>query len=154
MHWWSFRKQPVSSQVFLGGVISYHNTIKEKLLHVPSEILTTHGAVSGACASHMALGTRENTGATIGVAITGIAGPDGGSKEKPVGTFWIGYSDANKTFATKHFFSSDRNSIRTFAAFCALDIVRRQLLKIPLWDYQAQESMRDDHLVRLTLGTK
>ena len=90
-----------ASNVFDYGVVSYSNEIKIKLLGVSSETLNTHGAVSEQCAMEMAAGVKTLAGADIGLSATGIAGPDGGTTEKPVGTVFIGCSDNKKTFAKK-----------------------------------------------------
>ena len=80
---------PGSSDYFVGGVIAYSNELKQRLLGVQERTLTTHGAVSEETAREMALGARWATGADLGIATTGIAGPDGGTAEKPVGTVAI-----------------------------------------------------------------
>src|SRR5438132_195697 len=86
---------PGSSEYFLGGVIAYHDSLKTSLLNVPSEIIEQHGAVSAECALAMARGVRRLTGASIGISITGIAGPSGGTEAKPVGTVFIGIAGTN-----------------------------------------------------------
>lgn len=80
---------PGSSAYFLGGVLAYADALKTLLLWVPPEVIRKHGAVSAECAAQMARGVLEVTGADIAIAVTGIAGPDGGSAEKPVGTVYI-----------------------------------------------------------------
>ena len=80
---------PGSSDVFLGGVIAYHNDVKRKLLGVRAEDMERFGAVSEEVALQMAAGVRERLGADVGVSVTGIAGPGGGTPEKPVGLVWI-----------------------------------------------------------------
>jgi nicotinamide-nucleotide amidase len=116
-----------SSSFFLGGYITYANERKINDLLVPSEILSTYGAVSEKCAIAMAVGARQKTGADIALSITGIAGPEGGSDEKPVGTFYIGIATDKENSASKNFFLSDRTAIRKFAAYKALDTLRRAL---------------------------
>jgi PncC family amidohydrolase len=81
---------PGSSAMYLGGVSSYSNLAKQVFLKVPTALLETHGAVSAACAEAMALGVKEKLSADYAVSLTGIAGPDGGSEDKPVGTVWCG----------------------------------------------------------------
>jgi nicotinamide-nucleotide amidase len=117
---------PGSSDVFLGGVIAYHNDVKTGLLDVPETDLATHGAVSEQVVLAMAAGIRERTGSDIGVAITGIAGPGGGTPEKPVGLVWIAVhgSDAK---ARRFHLVGDRAEIRQRAAQAALEMVRRSL---------------------------
>jgi nicotinamide-nucleotide amidase len=118
---------PGSSSVVLGGVIAYSNSVKEQLLGVSSETLTRYGAVSENVAIEMAAGARRTTGAEIGISITGIAGPAGGSPEKPVGLVWIGVnaSDDVRTHGSR--FIGDRAEIRFRATQAALDLVRRMV---------------------------
>lgn len=116
---------PGSSHSVVGGIIAYDNRVKTSMLGVPSELLEAHGAVSEPVARAMAAGVRARLGADIGVAITGVAGPSGGSNEKPVGTVWIAVDTANGTHAVKPIFPGDRDDIRARAAQMALDLVRR-----------------------------
>ena len=116
-----------SSDVVLGGVIAYANEIKTALLDVPDEMLREHGAVSEPVALAMATGARARTGAEIGVGITGIAGPGGGSDAKPVGTVWLAV-DINGERRTLHsVFWGNREEVRYRAAQAALDVIRRML---------------------------
>lgn len=101
-----------SSDVVAGGIISYSNEVKNGQLHVPQEILDTYGAVSEECACAMARGAKEALGVDVAVAITGIAGPGGAVPGKPVGTVWIGISDANGAQAQLFTFSGDRSQVR------------------------------------------
>ncbi|HEU4748740.1 MAG TPA: nicotinamide-nucleotide amidohydrolase family protein, partial [Gemmatimonadaceae bacterium] len=117
---------PGSSDVFRGGVIAYHNDVKRDALGVRQEDLDAHGAVSEVVALQMASGVRERTGADIGVSITGVAGPGGGSAEKPVGLVWIGMHGAQQTARRIHT-AGDRGEIRQRAVQAALDTVRRAL---------------------------
>jgi len=122
---------PGSSRYFQGGVVSYANAVKEKLLGVPAEMLATQGAVSAAVAQAMAVGVRERLGSTWGVSITGIAGPGGGSEAKPVGLVYVGLAGAEGTVtAWEHRFSPERGRewIRHLSACQALDHLRRRLL--------------------------
>lgn len=98
-----------SSQYFIGGVIAYSNEIKEKVLGVPHSILVEHGAVSQRTAMAMATGIRQKFHTDIGLSTTGIAGPTGGTLEKPVGLVWIGISTPEKTLAYENHFSSERD---------------------------------------------
>lgn len=123
---------PGSSECFLGGVISYSNELKKRVLGVPQTDLEKYGAVSEQVAKAMADGARKNFASSLALSITGIAGPTGGSAEKPVGTFYLGLAGENIVFANRYFFASTRPNIRRFSSFCALDLLRRYLLKLPL----------------------
>jgi nicotinamide-nucleotide amidase len=117
-----------ASEYFVGGIIAYENRIKEELLRVPAKLLTQHGAVSEECAKAMADGVRITTGADIGISITGIAGPGGGTPEKPVGLVYIGISAPQfTTIAIRGILGSDREMIRIRAATQALLILRDYL---------------------------
>lgn len=123
-----FTSVPGSSEYFLGSVTSYANSVKTGLLGVPSEIISKHGAVSSECVAAMAEGVRKITGSDFSVATSGIAGPGGGSDDKPVGTVWIGVSSAKGTSTYKLQFNGDRKrNIERFAAY-ALDILRRKVV--------------------------
>ena len=119
---------PGSSDVFLGGVIAYHNDVKKDLLGVTANDLEKHGAVSEAVALQMAAGIRERTGANVGVSVTGIAGPGGGTPEKPVGLMWVAVH-ASEAKARRFHVGGDRAEIRQRAAQAALEMVRRALSK-------------------------
>jgi nicotinamide-nucleotide amidase len=119
-----------SSNYFERGVIAYSNRSKTEILKVPEELIEAHGAVSSEVAKAMAQGVREIAGTDIGVSTTGIAGPTGGSPEKPVGLVWIGYSDRVETLAVKFNFGDDRRRVKERAAQAALELVRRRLLRI------------------------
>jgi nicotinamide-nucleotide amidase len=122
---------PGASIYFLGGVISYSNRAKETHLKVNTETLRIHGAVSRETACEMARGIQSTFQSRWGVAITGIAGPEGGTPEKPVGTVWIAVSDPNgKAFPFRIQFPGDRDAIRHRSCIFALDQLRRLLLKI------------------------
>ena len=115
-----------SSGYFLGGAVAYGNDSKEKLLGVGSQTLARFGAVSGETVSEMARGARELFGSDIGLSISGIAGPGGGTEEKPVGTVWFGFSHASSgTFCEKRNFAGNRGEIKDFAASAAIDMVRK-----------------------------
>jgi competence/damage-inducible protein CinA-like protein len=116
-----------SSDVVLGGVIAYGNDVKRDLLGVSEDDLKTHGAVSEAVVRQMATGVRAHTKATIGVAITGIAGPSGGTPEKPVGTVWIATDVEGKVEARLLRLIGDRSEIRFRATQSVLEMVRRAL---------------------------
>ena len=111
---------PGASDVFLGGVVSYDNAVKRDVLGVSKKILDKHGAVSAPCAVAMAEGARRRLDADIAVSVTGIAGPGGGTDQKPVGLVFIGVSTLSGTHADRHVFTGDRPSIRQQAADAAL----------------------------------
>jgi nicotinamide-nucleotide amidase len=119
---------PGSSDVFLGGVIAYHNDVKKDLLGVTADDLVKHGAVSEQVALQMAAGIRERTGADVGISVTGIAGPGGGTPEKPVGLVWVAVHGSD-TKARRFHVGGDRAEIRQRAAQAALEMVRRALSK-------------------------
>ena len=120
-----------SSTYYLGGVIAYSNAVKESMLGVRHETLVAYGAVSEQTAKEMAAGTRERIGTDIGISTTGIAGPTGGTPEKPVGLVYIGISTAEKTVAFECHFKGSREEIKEETA--------RTLLKKVLDALQAQE---------------
>jgi PncC family amidohydrolase len=99
---------PGSSNYYLGGVISYANEVKVGLLGVSQATLEKHGAVSAETALEMAHGARQALGADIGIAVSGIAGPSGGTPEKPVGTVWVGLSSAKDELARHFLWQGDR----------------------------------------------
>jgi nicotinamide-nucleotide amidase len=114
---------PGSSRYFVGGIISYSNQLKEQLLGVAHETLMMHGAVSEPTVIEMADGARKVTGANLAVAISGVAGPDGGTPEKPVGTVFICVSGDGIREVRKLFWPTDRELVRTLAAFSSLHLV-------------------------------
>ena len=122
--------RPGASAVFDCGVVSYSNEIKHKVLGVSKETLEKYGAVSSQTAAEMARGVLKLSGADIAVSVTGIAGPDGGTPEKPVGTVWYGIADKNGVETFKNVVSrdgADRNYIREYSASYALNLVRKHL---------------------------
>jgi len=120
---------PGSSEYFERGIIAYSNRAKRELLGVPAEVIDTHGAVSAESAVAMAEGVRRVAETHIGISITGIAGPTGGTPEKPVGLVYIGYADAATRFAQKHIFTTERLLNKERSAQAALEILRRRLLQ-------------------------
>lgn len=114
---------PGSSEYFLGGVVSYANAVKAKLLGVPEEILGTAGAVSGECARFMARGAAKALGADWIVSVTGVAGPDGGSAEKPVGTVWFGLCGPGGVEAHVRHFAGGRAAVRAQTVAHALSML-------------------------------
>jgi nicotinamide-nucleotide amidase len=119
---------PGSSSYFLGGVICYSNDLKSTFVGVPQNLIETKGAVSSEVALALADGIRKRTGATLGVGVTGVAGPGGGTPEKPVGLVHIGLADEHGPRERAYRFPGDRERIRQFAAQAALDAVRRYYL--------------------------
>ena len=117
-----------SSRSFVGGAVVYSNRLKTELAGVDAQLIAKHGAVSREVAIALADGIRERCGSTIGLGITGIAGPTGGTDDKPVGLVWIAVSDAEGTEALEKRFPGDRAGIRFYASQQALDLVRRQLM--------------------------
>ena len=120
---------PGSSDVVFGGVIAYANDVKRDLLDVDQNLLDAHGAVSEQVVRRMAEGARARLRASIGIGITGIAGPGGGTPEKPVGTVWIALAQQDGTRALQLRLIGDRDEIRRRATQSALELVRRTLLE-------------------------
>jgi competence/damage-inducible protein CinA-like protein len=117
-----------SSVYFLGGVVSYSNALKSAWVDVPAEIIESRGAVSAEVAIALADGIRRRTGATLGVGITGVAGPHGGTPEKPVGTVHVAIADAAGSKERSVRYPGERDRIRWQASQTALDLVRRYFL--------------------------
>ena len=120
---------PGSSGYFMEGAVAYSNEAKVRTLGVSESTLQTHGAVSSQTAEEMAKGMRERAGTDLAIAVTGVAGPGGGSEEKPVGTVFVGYADGYATRSMKFMFPGDRELIRWRASQAALDYLRRRILK-------------------------
>ncbi len=124
-----------ASEVFGYGACTYANEAKMKLLGVKSETLDTVGAVSEETAMEMAAGIRALSGSDYGVSTTGIAGPGGGTPEKPVGTVWIGVSSPEKTYAVRYIFDGEefkeygdkRTAIRYEAVYTALSMIKNEI---------------------------
>ncbi|HEX4680838.1 MAG TPA: CinA family nicotinamide mononucleotide deamidase-related protein [Gaiellaceae bacterium] len=116
---------PGSSDVFVGGIVAYSNDVKAAQLGVPEDVLREHGAVSAESAGAMALGARERLGADVAVSVTGVAGPDGGTEEKPVGLVFLHASGPMGEQQLRFDFPGDRATIRGRAAVAALHLVRR-----------------------------
>ncbi|HXH62188.1 MAG TPA: competence/damage-inducible protein A [Fimbriimonadaceae bacterium] len=119
---------PGSSKVFLGGVLSYTNELKQALLGVSPQTLKDHGEVSEQCAKEMAEGVVNKTGATWGVSITGIAGPGGGSKTKPVGLVYIAVAGPGGTTFERNQFPGDREGVRARSERAALLALRKRII--------------------------
>ena len=117
---------PGSSAVYKGGIISYTNWVKERLLAVPAEMLERNGAVSEPVARAMAEGARRQLKADIAVSATGLAGPGGDEYGNPVGTVFIGYADATKSYANEYHFVGDREEVRNQAIQAVLQIILQE----------------------------
>jgi PncC family amidohydrolase len=123
---------PGASDVFLGGVVTYADDAKQTLLGVHGDTLRCHGAVSAHTAEEMARGVRERLGADIAVSVTGIAGPGGGTREKPVGLVWFCIVSELSPYAVLHervFPGASRDAVRKRATAFALDLLRMELLR-------------------------
>jgi nicotinamide-nucleotide amidase len=121
-----------SSAYLKEGIVAYSNEAKERLLGVSHDLLVEHGAVSEPVACAMAEGVRKNAGTDYGLSVTGVAGPDGGTEEKPVGLVFVGLSDANGTVAERLDLSAwrrSREAIRERSANRAFDLLRHRILK-------------------------
>jgi nicotinamide-nucleotide amidase len=118
---------PGSSDVVLGGVVAYANEVKESELGVPHEVLVKHGAVSPETAAAMASGVRRRLGADVGIADTGIAGPGGGTPEKPVGLVYMHVETPEASRGVEFNYAADREGIRRRAAVASLHLARRLL---------------------------
>lgn len=119
---------PGSSRYFLGGAVVYSNELKSDFADVPAAVIQENGAVSKAVALALAEGIRARTGATLGVGITGVAGPAGGTPEKPVGLVFIAVTDGKLPEVLERRFPGDRERIRLWASMQALDMIRRRLI--------------------------
>ncbi len=120
---------PGSSDYFTGGIQCYSDAAKTELCGVPADLIQAHGAVSAEVAEALAIGVRKVLHASIGLSITGIAGPGGGSSEKPVGLVYIGLSDGTNTLNRHRIMPGDRESIRERSTYLALSWLRRFLMK-------------------------
>lgn len=115
--------QSGSSGYYVGGVVSYSNEVKSITLGVPTEVLAAHGAVSAQVAVAMAAGVRERLGAVLGVGVTGVAGPDGGTPDKPVGLVYIAVADGAGTDVRRFLWPGDRASNIEDSAAAALELL-------------------------------
>ena len=131
-----FIKRPIATSLLMAaiamfGIVAYHAAGKARDLGVPAELLMQHGEVSEPVARAMAEGCRQRFDADYALSITGIAGPTGGTPEKPVGAVWIALADRNApTVANLHRFSGDRSSIRDRSAQTALNTLRLRLISL------------------------
>ncbi len=121
---------PGSSNYFLAGVTSYANSMKSEFLDIDPLLIEQYGAVSREVAEAMAQGIRMRTGSDLSLSITGIAGPEGGTKEKPVGTVYIGLATSNKIYLYNFHFDGSREQIQEITASTSLDLIRRYLLNL------------------------
>jgi PncC family amidohydrolase len=117
-----------SSDYYKGGVVAYADEVKEKLLHVAKKTLDEKGAVSAECAREMAKGVRELLDSDIGIATTGIAGPTGGTPDKPVGLVYIALATKDYVYHEEHIFHKDRAGNKHEAADAALKMLKRAIL--------------------------
>ena len=122
---------PGSSAFFERGFVTYSNRAKVELLGVPADLIEAQGAVSEAVAAAMAAGARRAASTDIGIGITGIAGPDGGTPEKPVGTVFVAFDGAAGTRVRQALYPGDRERVRHQATQSALEMLRRGLLGLP-----------------------
>lgn len=121
---------PGASAVFDRGVVTYSNEAKQELLGVPTDIIQDYGAVSPQCAAAMAEGALKNSHADIAISVTGIAGPDGSTAEKPVGLVYIGIATKKGTNVTQHNFEGARNDVRSSTVTKALNLLTDAALAI------------------------
>jgi nicotinamide-nucleotide amidase len=119
---------PGASEIFLGGIVAYSNEVKQKFLGVRSTTLKKHGAVSENVAREMAEGARKKFGADFAIAVTGIAGPGGGTPEKPVGTVFIALAGDFETVVERKFNSYEREVFKQLTAQQALELLRAKLV--------------------------
>lgn len=122
---------PGASSYFSGGALTYSNQSKISLLNVSPKVIQENGAVSAVCAEMMASGVRDLYRTSFAVSITGVAGPDGGTEDKPVGTFFVGIASDKGARGYEFFYPGSREKIRQYAAHAALDVLRRTLLGLP-----------------------
>jgi len=120
-----------SSRYMVGGIVAYANSVKTQLLGVPEDLLQTHGAVSEPVVRQMAEGVRSALGVDWGVATTGIAGPSGGTEDKPVGCVWMAVAGAGRTESMKLQFPGDREQVRRLTAVCVLNMLRQCVQGLP-----------------------
>lgn len=114
---------PGSSAWFTGGVVAYANEVKRDVLGVAPDLLAAHGAVSEPVVRAMVAGVRRLTGARLAVAVSGVAGPDGGTPEKPVGTVWVAVADGENVQARRFLFSGDRAAVRNATVDAAVEML-------------------------------
>ena len=118
---------PGTSAYFIGGFVTYSDQLKRDLVGVPGDVLAAHGAVSAQTAMAMAIGGRERTGADLAVAVTGIAGPDGGSPAKPAGLTYVAVADAAGIAVKRYLWAGDRSENKRLSAAAALQLLLERL---------------------------
>jgi len=118
-----------SSKVFERGVVCYSNEAKIEMVNVDKQIIEQNGAVSEEVAEQLSQGIRELSGVDVGIGITGIAGPTGGTPEKPVGLVYIGFSSREETFVNKHIFDADRLMFKTLVLEEVLSLLEKYIKK-------------------------
>lgn len=118
---------PGSSAYFRGGLVTYDDAVKSALVDVPETVLEAHGAVSAQVAVAMAEGARRRLGVDVAIAVTGIAGPDGGTETKPVGLTYVAIADADGDDVRRHLWSADRSGNKRASAAAALSLVLERL---------------------------
>jgi PncC family amidohydrolase len=116
-----------SSVYYVGGFVTYSDQLKQDLVGVPAEVLAAHGAVSAQTALAMATGGRARTGADIGGSVTGIAGPDGGTPDKPVGLTYVAVADAGGTHVRRHVWSGSRAENKRASAEAVLELLLERI---------------------------
>jgi nicotinamide-nucleotide amidase len=119
---------PGASQVFLGSAVTYHPSLKTRWAGVPAALIKARGVVSSEVAEAMASGARQIAESTWGLGITGVAGPGGGTAENPVGTVFIALAGEQGVESRRSFLGGDRERIRQFASYTALDMLRHRVL--------------------------
>ena len=118
---------PGSSAYFLGGFVTYSDQLKRDLVGVPGDVLAAHGAVSAQTAMAMATGGRARTGADLGASVTGIAGPDGGSPQKPVGLTYVAVADSTGTEVRRHLWSGARTANKRASAEALIELLLERI---------------------------
>ena len=122
---------PGSSGYYVGGFVTYSDQLKQAMVDVPGEVLAAHGAVSAQTAVAMASGGRARTGADIGAAVTGIAGPDGGSDQKPIGLTYVAVTDSAGSEVRRHVWDGERTDNKRASAEALLELILERLDTIP-----------------------
>jgi PncC family amidohydrolase len=118
---------PGSSAYYVGGFVTYSDQLKRDLVDVPGEVLAAHGAVSAQTAVAMATGGRARTGAELGAAVTGIAGPDGGTAQKPVGLTYVAVADATGSDVRRYLWSGERTENKRASAEALLELILERI---------------------------
>jgi PncC family amidohydrolase len=119
-----------SSAWYVGGFVTYSNGLKQTAVGVPNDVLAFHGAVSAQTAMAMATGGRERTGASVAVAVTGVAGPDGGTDEKPVGLTYVAVADGTGQTVRRYLWTGDRTANKHASAVAALELLLERVRAI------------------------